>query len=78
MVAWRTLQNQAHIAKSSKTMFSEAVQPILSSIAPLRTAMQGLVASVCVDKTVKELRENYGIFWEHATPSQLAARLSMR
>lgn len=65
---------EKHIQKESKTMFAEAVAPVMAAMIPLRKELQKLVASVCVDLTVQELRENFGMLWEPTTAKSKAGK----
>ena len=55
-------------------MFAEAVAPVMAAMIPLRKELQKLVATVCVDLTVQELRENFGILWEPTTAKSKAGK----
>ena len=68
---------EAHIGSESKRMFGEAVQPVMQSMLPLRKEIQRLVETICVEKSMAELREHYGMLWEATTEQSHAARLAM-
>ena len=65
---------EKHIHKQSKTMFAEAVAPVMAAMIPLRKELQKLVATVCVDLTVQELRDNFGMLWEPTTAKSKAGK----
>ena len=53
---------------------AEAVAPVMAAMIPLRKELQKLVATVCVDLTVQELRENFGMLWEPTTAKSKAGK----
>ena len=55
-------------------MFAEAVAPVMAAMIPLRKELQKLVATVCVELTVQELRENFGMLWEPTTAKSKAGK----
>ena len=67
-----------HIRNESKSMFDEAIQPVMQSMLPLRKEILSIVKDICIEKSMDELHENYGILWEATTEKAHAARLAMR
>jgi|EP01047_Picozoa_sp_COSAG01_P072588 hypothetical protein len=41
---------ESHISRTSRTMFADAVHPVIESMAPLRQEIQRVVLELCVDK----------------------------
>ena len=69
---------EGHIKANAKTMFKDAVEPVMKEMKPLRQGVQTLISSVVLSDTIEEIKTSYGMLWEATTDQSRRARVAMR
>jgi len=69
---------EGHVSNVARPMFTSAVTPAIKALSGLRGEVAAQLRTVLVDRAVAELRTNYGVAWEDASKTTVAARAAIR